>query len=179
MTLRVGVASVVTGLALAAFGAAPALACSCAEQTTEQAAQGAALVVQGTVASVEQPSDATGVIGYELDVSRVLKGTGQRHMVVESAASGASCGIEGIEQGDEVVVFADQQAGNWVTGLCDGTAKVSPELVKEVEATLGQGEAPTDDARPGSANLFLSAAVGAVVAALVAAVVLLRQRRRG
>lgn len=174
---------------LMAAGAPAAMACSCADLSTAEAGKLADLVASGTVTTVQRgPGSSSGErVFYTLAVDKSFKGEAWQTTTVTSAASGASCGVQGIDEGDDIVLFASESPGGWTTTLCDGTAPASPALLQEVEKALGAGKAPQEGTDPKAARaegsgesaprLFGAAAIGFMVAAAVAGVVLARQRR--
>lgn len=151
--LRVLLAGLVTSASLVVVTAAPSFACSCATFDTEEQVADAAVVVTGTVVSVQPPTggevmSSADPVTYVVDVERVLKGEPSDPLEVLSAAHGASCGIEGIGTGDRVVLFASPGAGGgaadgalWAS-LCGGTTTWSAELEAAAAEAAG-GEAGT------------------------------------
>lgn len=198
---RVGHA-VMVGLALVLLGsgATSAWACSCAGATVAEQADRADLVARGLVISVDRSavgSSSADPVLYVLRAEHVWKGPAYRDFLVESAAFGASCGLEGIEEGDEIVLFAQAEGPRWTANLCGGTAPGTPDLVASVTAHLGAGTpipavtpSPTAPSTPAATTAPASertgtpwyatalpwAVLGAVVAGGIAVVVMGRRR---
>ena len=58
---------------------------------------------------------------YLLDVQRVYKGDVQERARVDSDASGAACGLEGITAGRRYAFFLQGDGSPWTANLCGGT----------------------------------------------------------
>jgi len=157
--LRTVLAAIVaaTGLVLAA--PAPAFACSCVAADAPQFVRWADVVVLGEVREITPPPESEQVgsadpVAYTVAADEVLKGDVGATVEVISARYGASCGLEGIEEGDDYVVFAAyQDIGGEPTdelwaSLCGGTAPASDSYVAEVEAVTGPGHPPEPDESP-------------------------------
>ncbi|MGH3362084.1 MAG: hypothetical protein ACRDOM_06460 [Nocardioides sp.] len=158
-----GLGAMLVALAgLVLLSPAPAWACSCAPPPTgaEEFTTSADVVIVGTITHREPPpepvSSTLDPATYTVAVSRVMRGEAGPTTWVLSAMSGASCGLEGIELGEEYVVFADREGGElWANG-CGGTQLATPGFVADVEAVTGPGEpvvqpVPVVD-EPGSAG---------------------------
>lgn len=165
------------GLALVAVGSGPAYACSCASQTPEQYVEGADVIVTGTVVSVDRGTlgsadDAT----YVVEVDRVYRGEAGPKVEFRSEASGAACGLEGIETGTREAFFLQGTETGLRAGLCGGTGNVTE---RQLDALVGQPDPPlaeSDLYAPSEHNPWL--VVGSTAAAGIAAVVLLVWGRR-
>lgn len=142
-------------LIVGVIGALPAAACSCATLPIATHVENADLVVRGEVTGVENPAmGAENMALYTVTVTTVWKGPivpDSRVVTVMSSANGASCGLEGIEEGADIVLFAQatdasnsKAIASWEANLCGGTGAAS-NLVPKVEAELGAGRtlAPT------------------------------------
>ena len=186
--------------ALLVLPSSPAWACSCASPTTAQSVARADVVLRGTLADTDGPSRMSRLrssedpVQYTFTVAEVYKGNAAATTYVSSAASGASCGLEGLEPGREYVVFALVRGDGLQAGLCGGTAPAARGLVADVEQVTGSGPAPVppgliDEAAPlpGQRGAvgdrpWLVPLVGGLVLALVLAGLLvgvvLRGRRR-
>jgi hypothetical protein len=133
-----------------------AMACSCVGLTPAESVAGADVVLQGTVSDVDLPSRLSSSADpavYTVRVARVFKGEAAVTTFVQSAASGASCGLEGVEPGREYVLFAQQKGGELWSGLCGGSGPATADLVADVQGVVGGGAAPpaapaTQDASP-------------------------------
>ena len=86
---------------------------------------------------------------YRFAVGEVFRGRAATTTWVRSAASGASCGLEGLEPGREYVVFAQARGDALWAGLCDGTAEATGDLVAGVEQVSGTGRPPGQPASGG------------------------------
>lgn len=139
----------VVAAGLIAVGVAvPASACSCAMRSTAELADAADLIVRGRVTAIDRTRVAGGSadpVLYTIAATAIWKGPTATTYTVATAASGASCGLEGIAEGDDIVLFAraaDQPgadlAATWTTSLCSGTGPASSRLA-EVQALLGRG----------------------------------------
>lgn len=128
----------------------PAFACSCVGGTTSAHADWADVVLLGTVTHREPPPQRAMMSSgdpatYTLEVEQVFKGESAATTQVLSAVSGASCGLENIEIGEEYVVFASPSRGELWANLCGGTRLASPSFLAELEQVTGPGSAPSDD----------------------------------
>lgn len=139
----------VLGLAAASlvlFGA-PAQACSCAMQGKAALVSGADQVFTGTVVDATRTgSGSVGDIVYDVEVDRSFKGDVAGTVQVATAASSASCGLEGIPLGSDYVFFtqADAKGTDVVSAsLCGGSAPLTKGLVRKVEAVAGPGSTPS------------------------------------
>ncbi|MGV8847565.1 hypothetical protein [Tessaracoccus sp.] len=127
-----------------------AVACSCVEQTTAENAAGADLVARVTVERANIPeSGATSsqLAVYTMRPTHVWKGDVVSQFKVSSQASGASCGLEGITEGQDLLLFAQESEEGWTAHLCGGTTVASEPLVAELLDVVGPGVAV--DAAPG------------------------------
>ena len=185
--------------ALLVLPSAPAWACSCASATPVQWVDRSDVVLRGTLEDVDkpsgpavlQPSDPS--VTYRFAVSEVFRGEAMETTYVSSSASGASCGLEGLQPGREYVVFAQTRGDTLWAGLCGGTARAASGLVADVREVTGPGHEAVrpglvdEAARPPGAvsaapeGAWLVPLVGGGVLALVlvgALVVVLRRGRR-
>ncbi|MEJ7794108.1 MAG: hypothetical protein WKF50_01015 [Nocardioides sp.] len=134
---------------LVVFTQVPAVACSCVTAGAAQHVEWADTVFTGTLTDIEQTEPDGDAIqssldpaSYTFEVDETFKGDAGDG-VVESARSGASCGLEGMELDGTYVVFAgENKAGVLEANLCGGTAPATPRLVEEVEAALAPATAP-------------------------------------
>ena len=189
------------GVAAVAVVGPPAHACSCAEVGVPAHVRSADVVLLATVTRIEEPPlrrimSSGDPRTYHLDVDTVFEGRAAGE--VRSAMSGASCGLEGIVEGDRYLIFAEDrdQDGLWA-GLCGGTSPVTPALVRRVVAVTGPGEPvgegePAEpvagDTEPGhdldppaqpAVPLWLVAVPSLALAAALVALVAWRRRRAG
>ncbi|MGH3348102.1 MAG: hypothetical protein ACRDO4_14075 [Nocardioides sp.] len=147
-SLRIVLAALVLGAALALLGGAPAFACSCAAQSPAQHAEDADVVFAGTLTDVDEPRQFPVVSSaaeatYTFDVDAVYAGDPAPVTRVGSAWSGASCGLEGMAVGERYVVFAYVDGEHLDASLCGGTGPASPRLEERVSDTLGAANLPS------------------------------------
>jgi hypothetical protein len=119
--------------------ASPCWACSCATsgnaaQDRRDQAERADLVFTG-VAKSQRVTDegdpefeGDEMIGTRFRVGKTYKGHPGRWVTVATYANGATCGYH-FEVGKRYTVFADEQNGEYSTGLCSGTkqGRINPE----------------------------------------------------
>jgi tissue inhibitor of metalloproteinase len=117
----------ILAVALVVAGKAPgAWACSCAPSNGQDNFRRADVVFDGKAVAKDDPArpgepvSSGRAIKWTFDVSGVQKGNASDPQVVESAASGASCGYE-FKIGTRYQVFADKQDGKLQASLCSGT----------------------------------------------------------
>lgn len=149
--VRAALAAALLVPALLLIAPPAALACSCAEPDTEQLLGYADTVAVGELTAIEPPParadgnfDSSDRVTYTASVETVLKGDPDQPLVFRSASHGASCGLEGMQVGQDYVFFVRDGEST----LCDGTARATEQLIAEVEAVTGPGQpvaAPTSD----------------------------------
>ena len=184
--LRCSLGAALLAAAVVLVPAGAAVACSCVEAPADRALLARSDVAfTGTLVERHEPSLLPGLSSSSdpavlvFDVSGVHKGSVARRQGIETARSGASCGLE-LTRGREALVFADLVDGHLVGSLCGGSRELAAG-----EHPLGDGAAP----RPGSSvqvddglvPVVAGAAGLAGLAALaaLAAVVVRRRRRAG
>lgn len=181
MVLRVLAALLLTLLAAVTAPAPVACACSCAVIETEEAMANASAIFGGTVVATSQPKggNSAELIDYTIDVTRVYQGSVPARVIVRSAISDASCGVE--LTGD-VTVFAQGPVEDLRTTSCSAPATIH-------RARLGAGNPPspasiaTPSPKPRSTAafdtgpLFLGALAG--VLALAGIAIWMVRRTRG
>lgn len=181
MVLRVLAALLLTLLAAVTASAPVACACSCAVIETEEAMANASAIFGGTVVATSQPKggNSAELIDYTIDVTRVYQGSVPARVIVRSAISDASCGVE--LTGD-VTVFAQGPVEDLRTTSCSAPATID-------RARLGAGNPPspasiaTPSPKPRSTAafdtgpLFLGALAG--VLALAGIAIWMVRRTRG
>lgn len=151
--IRALLAALFAALSLVVVTASPSFACSCIMNGIEQHVEGAEVVVTGTVTEITPPPQRRVMSSmdpatYTVEVEDVHKGDVGETIAVLSPNSGASCGLEGIEEGGRYVVFASHQSmgsrdpDQWWANLCGGTAPATPDLVADVEAATGTPRPP-------------------------------------
>lgn len=181
MVLRVLAALLVTLVGIVAVPAPVACACSCAEVDTETALADATAVFDGSVVSASAPTGNTSAdpIYYTIDVSRVYKGDVPATVIVSSAASGASCGVELTGQ---VTVFAGRSDGVLHTTLCSAPVVLDRSKLGPGHAPApapDQSSAPTLPVEVTPVNLPLVVGVVAGVLVIAVAVIWLVRRTGG
>ncbi|TQN41008.1 hypothetical protein FHU33_0360 [Blastococcus colisei] len=191
--------------ALGLVAAAPASACSCVPQTTQQYVERADAVFTARLVSREEPrgtvvSSADPAL-HVFAVDTVFKGTVAAEQEVVSPVSGATCGLELSGEGPFVVfatrsadlggtAFATLADDQYASLLCDGSRPATPALEAELAALAGPPEAPAASPRPGAAGTVTAdsgpavspvtaGALAALLAVLSAGALLLQRRRRG
>jgi hypothetical protein len=145
-TVRQLLAALVGALAIVVAAPGPASACSCVQGSPKEYAGWADVVLVGTLRHVDEGrTEHT----YTFAVDRVLAGEAAPVVAVRSAASGASCGLEGLVEGGRYVVFAERSgAADLAANLCGGTAPADAGYLAEVEGVTGPGTAPAYDSTP-------------------------------
>lgn len=125
---------------------------------------------------------------YSVRTTVVWKGNPHEEIVwFESPSSNGTCGVSGLEPGDDVVLLAHSQEGRagfhltpWRTTLCSGTGDAS-RVVGDVVVVAGPGT-PVVARDQGAVAPVVAAVAGLGAAALVAGVtglvLVLRTRRR-
>jgi Tissue inhibitor of metalloproteinase len=198
-------AALLSAVAVSVTTATPASACSCALFTDRQAFDRAALVLTGTVVSIE-PARPPGPTGSSLDevrvtvaVQRVLKGTladpGRVRQVLSTVTSSASCGAD-LTANRHYLVFADAgEHGAYTTSLCSGNREITageatagvPGMPAGTRVTVvrpGTAPAPvttsvtTVTRSPGLVPVLVQVLIGALAVAVVLAVGAAVLRRR-
>lgn len=138
------------GLFAMVLGTSVAVACSCVEMSTAEHVEEADVVARVIVEHVNMPvAGATDgqLASYTMRPTHVWKGDVISQFKVSSEPDGAACGLEGILEGQELVVFANVVEETFSANLCGGTAPASEALVAEVSEAAGPGVAV--DADPG------------------------------
>ena len=168
------------GLVVAAPGAAHA--CSCTTANAADFVTRADAVVWARVADVQMPAMGNGQAHYLLEVDTVHKGATTERLRLDSEASGAACGLEGIEVGRRYVFFLRAAGGEeWRADLCGGTGEVRrAQVVSLLGAgrTSEQPEPGGPQSLPPSAYSYAGMGLGGL-AALATGAVLWRRRSSG
>jgi hypothetical protein len=147
---RLLLAGLLTAVGLVALTPATSYACSCAVADPEAYVDWADVVFTGTLTDVEPPPQHQVMSSmdpntYTFDVDRVFEGEVGPTAEVQSAMSGASCGLEGMKAGRDYVVYATHHQGALTTGLCTGTGPVDLEHVESIEQVTGPGRTIAPD----------------------------------
>lgn len=174
-------------LGTAALAAAPAYACSCAEQTLQSQYDRADAVFTARLVS-RTVDHGPGWFGrssgdpahHVFAVDGVLKGEVHAEQGVDSVAEGSSCGLE-ISGNGPHLVFADRDGSGLAADLCNGTTALTADVRAQVGGLAGRESLPL----PGSAGLAPDSPwpgrlviAGVAVLLLLTAVVLRRRSRR-
>ncbi|HEX2221628.1 MAG TPA: hypothetical protein VHK06_03815 [Candidatus Limnocylindria bacterium] len=128
LLLRAG-AALAVALGLVAILARPALACSCAAMTPDQALAASDAAFVGAVIEappapgpgaplVDPPFEETAPFAFE--VEGVAKGDVTQPAVVLGSFNGAACGMS-FAPGERWLVFATAEGGSLTTNLCAGS----------------------------------------------------------
>jgi len=152
-TIRLLLVGLLALAGVALPGASPAFACSCAGGGVREHLTGSEVVLAATVTDVDDDGflflparERT----FELDVDTVW--VGEPTTELHSEASGASCGLEGIEEGERYVFFGYRQGREEVRAqLCGGTSRATPRLLTRLERAAGRGS-PAPDATSAPAS---------------------------
>ncbi|CAA9320311.1 MAG: hypothetical protein AVDCRST_MAG34-1394 [uncultured Nocardioidaceae bacterium] len=179
--LLAGLGALVTGLLLVVAAPAPAYACSCVTQSPRQFVDGADLIATATVLEVDRPGrlpllGAGDTTTYRVRISDVYKGRAHEIVEVESASSGASCGLEGIVGGRRYVFFLQRSGDSLRGSLCGGTGNVSIATVSRLLDPVADQPVAGGPAT-GSGHDQRLVYAGAAGAVLLAGAVWLRRRR--
>lgn len=162
-----------------------AFACRCAQFSVADQVESADLVVKGSIEDRDEGPpkvirSSADPVTYTVAVDEVLKGASGPVAKVESAADGASCGLE-VQVGRSYVIFAHAGAdGVYEANLCGGTSGARPGFVAQVAAITGAASGPDDSILPPTGGPpVVAMALGGLLlagATVVAAVVLGRRR---
>jgi len=152
-TLRLLLAGFLAACGLVLVSPATSYACSCAMADPEAHVEWADVVFTGTLTDIEPPPQreimsSSDPNTYTFAVDQVFEGEVGAVTEVESAMSGASCGLEGMKAGRDYVVYATDDQGVLATGLCTGTGPVDLEHVETIEQVTGPGRPVAPDLGP-------------------------------
>jgi hypothetical protein len=125
-------------LGLAALQPTTAAACSCMQQSQEDAAQNATAIFEGRVTRIEDP---TGEPKVHFKVVRSWKGPSQEALTVSTPNNSAACGY-GFEEGQSYLVYASETDAVLSTSLCSRTQPIGS--ASEDITKLGLGVTPFD-----------------------------------
>jgi hypothetical protein len=162
-----------------------AYACSCVAAGAGYFARHADLVLVGTVEDRDErhplwPLSSSGdPVAYRVSVERVYQGRVGRVALIESAVSGASCGID-VEVGRDYLVYADRQRSRDLSAsLCGGTRPADADALAAAESTIGPPTSPDANVvLPEQRASLLYPATGIALALAAAAAIGLGRRRR-
>jgi hypothetical protein len=146
----------------------PACACSCAQVTSEEAADNATIVFVGVVRDVDVPlrifgGSSADPVTVEFDVSEVHKGQVPARMSLTTALDGASCGYP-FQEGGRYLVFASDYGSGMTTSLCAGNRDLATETDPFPTGTL---PLPVPPAKTGPVPILAVVGAGAVLAIAV------------
>lgn len=166
-------------------------ACSCADLGLEEQVESADVVARVNVDKVDQPQGDNGLVTYHVSTTVVWKGEVPMRFSFVSARDGASCGLEGLTEGRDLLLFAraggdglpSRSPAALSSDLCSGTTLANAERVAQITDLLGEGTLPTQEEPPTQgtpASWWLESGWGppAIVAISVVAVIV-RRRLRG
>ncbi|MHA6508098.1 hypothetical protein [Tessaracoccus sp. Y1736] len=183
--LLVVVAMLATTLVVSWQQAPRAVACSCVALTPAEQADMADVVARGTVVLVERPARPTSSLDdatYTVELTQAWKGDPPGTVEVLTAVEGASCGWEGIEEGMEIILFAQPDGAAWRSNLCSGSGPADDGVEAELTADLGEPSPVEPSPGTPSAGVGLLAdpavAAGLIVALVAAGVAVWFVRRR-
>lgn len=137
--MRGTVLVLVMTVVVAAAYVPPTWACSCMPPPAPLEAKAQMDgVFSGTVLSVEglEPGEMGIPVEVTLDVHTIWKGDPGAKVVVRTANNSAACGFN-FEEGQQYLVYAHQEDGEWTTNLCTRTAELS-RASADLDA-LGEG----------------------------------------
>jgi hypothetical protein len=179
--------------------ATPCAACSCAAATSlaDSAARADVVFVGTFVDTIEPVPSIPGLrssadeVGRVFEVTEVRKGAAAVRTEVRTAATGASCGLEVMEDGVYVVVATTTPTG-LTGGLCDGTRLLTAVTASDLDV-VGAAQAPgpvaltagsVDVTSPVGDALGSPLGLGAVLAVVTGLIALMatlvaRRRRSG
>jgi hypothetical protein len=125
------------------FTADSARACTCAEQTIEEAVKNSAAIFEGRVIEIKVGADENGVSTrtnqIRFRIVRSWKGVQQEEIIVRTMNNEAACGY-GFRANQSYLVFADGNSSGLLAGLCSRTKPI--EKADEEIRVLGMGEVP-------------------------------------
>lgn len=187
MSMRIGrilLLALVAAASVVVLVPSTAFACSCSSDSWAGHVDNADLVVRGTIKDRDAPlfadlrSDDS--VTYTVAVSKVFKGESGGAILVESAGSGASCGLE-VEVGRDYVLFANAGTkGVYDANLCGGTSRATASSIAKTSAITGRATPPDKStAAPADAPSMAALAVGGFAAAVLGAGFVVLRRRRG
>lgn len=129
--------------------------CICEEMSTAEHAAAANLIARVVVERVNLPVPGTTdgqPATYTMRPTYVWKGNVVSQFKVASEPSGKACGLEGIVEGQDLVLFANDTGNGWSATQCGGTTTANETLVAELLEVVGPGVAPNTnpDGQPGA-----------------------------
>ena len=154
--LRLLLAFLLAGAGVVVLAPAPAMACSCVAADPPRHVRWADAVFEATVTDVDDPFlggivSTTDTRTFHLDVGTSFKGEPADE--VRSMLHGASCGLEGVSEGERYVFFATAEKNDqlWAS-LCSGTAPATDRLVRKVEAATGSDDGASSETSPAAGS---------------------------
>ncbi|WP_243059693.1 hypothetical protein [Nocardioides sp. SR21] len=147
MRLRMLLAAALAAVALVAITPSASYACSCAPTSTADSVESADAIFVGTLDEITPPPQRELMSSmdpntFTFEVHQVLAGSVGSAVEVQSAMSGASCGWEGMEIGQEYVVFAAAGRAALQGNLCTPARGATDRLVAEVAELTGATARP-------------------------------------
>lgn len=168
-------AGLAVGLLALLVGTGVAAACSCAEATLSEHMADADVVARVVVEKVKIPEEGASSeqeASYTMRPTYVWKGDVVSQFKVNSAVTGAECGLEGIVEGDDIVVFAQQSEEGFTANVCGGATRATDAFVAQMLDEVGTGVAVDADVEDKPGEWVIPAVAGAVALAVVAGLVL-------
>ena len=159
--LLVPVVAVVATGSFVVLGSGPAYACSCVTNSPRDFVGSADLVVEGTVQDVAASSGWSSAddVTYEVAAEAVYKGEVTERFAFVSPASGASCGVEGVEADRRYLFLLTRVDDGWHGSLCGGTGQVT---AAQAERFAGPPAAPLPGVEPGPADRGVAGLAGVI-----------------
>lgn len=151
------------GLVLA--GQAPAAACTCQPADAERQTSRADAVFIGTIDAVTR-----GERQFEIAVTatRAYKGTVERSASVTTAVQTTACGIGEPQVGTDYLFVVRGDAPPYVATSCDGSGRVDPDRVAQIDGILGTGRAVLPPPPPTATRTLVEESAPASLARLAA-----------
>lgn len=145
---------VLLALGWVALGVAPAQACDVMEKPPGEQLREAQFVFSGTVTkATADPATSGKQTLYVVKVDSVFQGELERQVTISSPTRFRSCGLRGINVGDDYMFYAgSERQGILQARSYEGTTELTPQVRKNVVDVLGPGAAPGIAEDPESAE---------------------------
>jgi len=172
--------ALVTGIVAVLLGAGLAAACDCADLSWEEQVEQADVIARVVIEDIGDPVSPGDPVTYTVAASTVWKGDVESRFAFMSYLDGASCGLEGLQQGQDLLLFAIDGEGGLGASSCGGTTVATEEQVAALTDLLGDPAPPVGGAAvpevTGSGGGWLLPAGIAVVAGIGVVAVYVRRR---
>lgn len=161
-----------------------AIACSCADIGVAAQVRNADTIVDATL----EWATTNGIErSYGIKVAEVYKGKAATQEKLRTPADEAACGLGNLATEERYLFFiSGEHPGQLRVGLCGGSAEWTPELAEQVRAVTGpptgpyvappEKPGPKDDDQIVGTSVWTVIGTGAVLAAVIGGLVLLRRR---